>query len=176
MTPGVILGAVLAGGESRRFGSDKALAHFRGAPMLAHATASLAPFVTETVVVGGERAGVAAIPDRPARGLGPLGGVCGALLHAHARGFEAVLTLPCDTPDLPADALAALLSAGAPAYLAALPVAGLWPARDGGALLAHLSSGGERAVHGWARACGAIAVEVAATFANVNRPEDLPPR
>src|SRR5690242_18268196 len=28
---------VLAGGESRRFGSDKAVAHFRGEPLLAHA-------------------------------------------------------------------------------------------------------------------------------------------
>jgi molybdopterin-guanine dinucleotide biosynthesis protein A len=168
------LGAVLAGGESRRFGSDKALALHRGTALIDHARASLAPHVDAVVVVGGERAGVEAVPDRPAPGLGPLGGVCGALAYARLHGFEAVLTVPCDTPDLPAEALTSLIATGAPAYLAALPVAGLWLARDVSSLGSHLAGGGRRSVRGWCEACGAVPVAVAAEFANVNRPEDLP--
>lgn len=168
------LGAVLAGGEARRFGSDKALALHRGTPLIDHARGSLAPHVDAVVIVGGERAGIDAVPDRPAPGLGPLGGICGALAHARLHGFGTVLTVPCDTPDLPGDALAALIAAGAPAYLTALPVAGLWLTRDLPSLGAHLAGGGRRSVRGWCEACGATPVTVAAEFANVNRPQDLP--
>lgn len=173
MMPDRILGAVLAGGESRRFGSDKALAAYRGAPMIEHATALLRPFAAEVVIVGGERPGLEAIPDRPQPGLGPLGGVCGALAHARLHGFDAVLTVPCDTPQLPEAAIGALLAAEAPACLAPLPVAGLWRSRDLTALLAHLASGGGHSVRGWAAACGATEVRVDSRFVNVNRPEDL---
>ena len=169
----MILGAVLAGGESTRFGSDKALAPYRGAPMIDAAAALLRDFAEEVVIVGGERPDYPSIPDLPAPGLGPLGGICGALAHAKRHGFEAVLTVPCDTPDLPREALAALLAAGAPSFLDALPVAGLWLARDIGALASHLASGGRRSVRGWARACDATAVTVDAAGTNVNRPEDL---
>ena len=120
------LGAVLAGGAASRFGSDKALAKYRGAPMIDHAAALLRDFADEVVIVGGERDGYPALPDLPAPGLGPLGGVCGALAHAKRHGFDTVLTIPCDTPDLPREALAALLAARAPGFLEALPVAGLW--------------------------------------------------
>lgn len=173
MTRLTILGAALAGGASARFGSDKALALYHGTPLLNHATARLEGLADDVVVVGGDRPGYPTIPDQPAPGLGPLGGLCGALIHAYTHGFDAVLTVPCDTPDLPREALEALLAAGAPAYLTALPVAGLWLARDVRALVAHLSSGGERSVRGWTRACGATPVDTAADFANVNRPEDL---
>lgn len=168
-----VLGAVLAGGASTRFGSDKALAPYRGAPMIDHAAALLRGFAEEVVIVGGERADYPAIPDLPAPGLGPLGGLCGALAHARLHGFETVLTVPCDTPDLPREALAALLAAGAPSFLEALPVAGLWLARDIGALAAHLSSGGARSMRWWTQACGATAVTLEAEWVNVNRPEHL---
>jgi molybdopterin-guanine dinucleotide biosynthesis protein A len=168
------LGAVLAGGLSSRFGSDKALALYRGAPMIDHAAALLRDFADEVVIVGGERDGYPSIPDLPAPGLGPLGGVCGALAHARLHGFETVLTVPCDTPDLPPGALTALIASGAPSFLEALPVVGLWLARDVGGLASHLASGGRRSVQGWARACDATAVTVAETWTNVNRPEDLP--
>ena len=165
---------MLAGGASSRFGSDKALAAYRGMPLIEHAVALLRPLVDAVVIVGGERAGIDTVPDRPAPGLGPLGGICGALAHAKLHGFETVLTAPCDTPDLPADALRALLAATAPAYLVPLPVAGVWLTRDLASLGSHLASGGRRSVRGWCAACGATPVEVAADFANVNRPEDLP--
>lgn len=168
-----VLGAVLAGGQSRRFGSDKAQAVVGGRTMLDAARALLPPFVAEVVVIGGGRAGIDAVPDAPAPGLGPLGGLCGALLHARARGYQTVLSVPCDTPDLPAEALAALLDAGAPAYLEALPVAGLWLVQDAAAMLAHLGSGGERSMRGWTRVCGAVPVRVEASWRNVNRVEDL---
>ena len=40
--PRLACAVVLAGGESRRFGSDKALAQFRGAPLIAHVLRGLA--------------------------------------------------------------------------------------------------------------------------------------
>lgn len=168
------LGAVLAGGESRRFGRDKALALYRGVPLIEHAAALLRPFTDAVVIVGGEREGVEAVPDRPAPGLGPLGGICGALAHARMHGFETVLTVPCDTPDLPADALAALISVEAPAFLEPLPVAGVWLTRDLASLGSHLVSGGRRSVRGWCAACGAQPVAWVTDFTNVNRQEDLP--
>jgi molybdopterin-guanine dinucleotide biosynthesis protein A len=167
------LGAVLAGGMSSRFGSDKATALWRDVPMIDHAAALLRDFAEDVVIVGGERDGCAAIPDLPAPGLGPLGGICGALAHAKLHGFETVVTVPCDTPDLPPEALAALIEAGAPSCLEALPVAGLWLARDLGGLISHFASGGRRSVQGWARTCDATLVQVPVTWTNVNRPEDL---
>lgn len=169
----MILGVVLAGGASRRFGSDKALALYRGVPMLDRAVALLEPSVSEVAIVGGAREGYASVPDRPAPGLGPLGGLCGALLHAAERGFATVLTIPCDAPELSAETIAALVAGRTPAYLEALPVAGVWPTHDAEALAAHLSADGDRAMRAWARMCGARAITTAGRILNVNRPDDL---
>ena len=65
-----ILGAVLAGGRSSRFGSDKAAAMFRDRTLADHAAAAIAPFVEAVVRVGGD-----GVPDVPRPGLGPLGGI-----------------------------------------------------------------------------------------------------
>lgn len=167
----MILGAVLAGGASRRFGSDKALALYRGRPLIDHAIARLGEGADAIVVCGGERPGYAAVPDAPASGLGPLGGLCGALRYARANGFAAVLTMPCDTPDLPIDLLRTLVAAGRPAYLVDLPVAGYWPIALYDALLDQLA-GENRSMRAWAERCGAKRID-SAQVANINRPEDL---
>ncbi|MFZ4689683.1 MAG: molybdenum cofactor guanylyltransferase [Polymorphobacter sp.] len=165
-----ILGAVLAGGASSRFGSDKALALFAGKPLIDHAIAALAPQVESLVIVGRDWPGFGRVDDLPATGLGPLGGLCGALTHAAAHGFDAVLCVPCDTLGLPPD-LAARLSPG-PAVAKDQRSIGLWPAALGPALLARLASGGSRAIHVWAAACEARDVDCGALH-NINTPDDL---
>ncbi|MBA3896663.1 MAG: NTP transferase domain-containing protein, partial [Sphingomonadaceae bacterium] len=64
----MILGAVLAGGASRRFGSDKALAMRDGRPLIAHVVDALATQVDAVVVCGRDWGGLPSIADRPAPG------------------------------------------------------------------------------------------------------------
>ena len=81
---GSILGAVLAGGKSSRFGSDKALAELDGHTLLARAVDALAAIVRRR---GRGRPRTAPAPSaaRSARaGMGPLGGIAAALHHARA--------------------------------------------------------------------------------------------
>ena len=121
----MILGAVLAGGRSTRFGSDKALACLDGQSLLARAIASLRAQCDGVVVVGREDAPVQTIPDWPASGMGPLAGVVAALRYGAEHGFDAVLTVPVDAVGL-GDDLTTLL-APAPCCVASQPVIGLWP-------------------------------------------------
>ena len=139
-----LLGAVLAGGQSRRFGSDKALAELDDRPLIAHAAAALAPHV-ETVAICGRAFGdYVALTDRPAPGLGPLGGLAAALRHAANAGYDAVLSIGCDIPTLPRNLVDALLAAGAPVAARAMPICGLWRADDADLLDAHLASTDDR--------------------------------
>lgn len=166
-----VLGAVLAGGMSRRFGSDKALADYRGRPLIAHVIARLRPQVSDLVVVGREHPGEAWIPDRPAPGLGPLGGLCAALRHAGAGGYDAVLTSGCDLPDLPLD-LRDALGAG-PAFVLGQPLLALWPGSLAGVLDLHLARSPDRSLRGWVALTGARGVDLG-PIRNVNHPNDMP--
>lgn len=163
----MILGAVLAGGRSSRFGSDKAMAEWNGRTLAGHAAALMAQHVDAVVIVGQE----GGVPDLPAPGLGPLGGIAGALDHAAGRGFASVLTIGCDMPRVPAELLRALLRR-APAYCSDAPVLGHWPAALGAQLLAWVE-GPDRSVRGWARGVGAVPLASPVPLGNVNTPEDL---
>jgi molybdopterin-guanine dinucleotide biosynthesis protein A len=165
-----LLGAVLAGGASSRFGSDKALALFAGRPLIDHVISALTPQVAALVICGRDYPGFARVDDLPVAGLGPLGGLCGALVHAAEHGFDAVLCAPCDMLGLPAD-LAARLGAG-PAVARGQRSVGLWPASLAPALLSRLSGGGSRAIRVWASACEAREVDCGALH-NINHPGDL---
>lgn len=167
-----ILGAVLAGGRSSRFGSDKALATWRDTALIDHALDSLSPHVADLLVVGRPDARARTAPDLPHPDLGPLGGIAGALAVAARDGFDAVLTTACDTPLLPAALVAALLAQEV-AYATEAPTVGLWPARLAAPLVEHLSAGGDRSIRRWARAAGAVAVLPGVVLANVNTPDDL---
>ena len=165
-----LLGAVLAGGQSRRFGGDKALALLDGRPLIAHVIARLRPQVDALVVVGREYGGEKSIADKPEPGLGPLGGLNAALAYAAANGFEAVLTCGCDLPRLPLN-LATRLGTG-PAFATGQPLLAIWPAVLAPALAVHLARGVDRSLRGWIAATTARAVDLG-PIANINVVSDL---
>lgn len=166
-----LLGAVLAGGRSSRFGSDKAEALLAGRRLIDHAAAALADPCDALVVVGRDDPLFDCVPDRPARGLGPLGGLAGALAAARDRGFDAVLSCPVDVPRLP-DALLALLTPG-PAAIAGQPTIGWWPVPLLPELLDFIDRDGKRSVRGFALQVGARLVHAPSPIVNINRQTDL---
>lgn len=168
-----VLGAVLAGGRSSRFGSDKAAALIDGRPMLDWVIDALAPQVDEVIICGREAPGRICVADRPRPDLGPLGGLNAALCHAAANGFDAVLSAPCDTPLLPADLRAQLGEPGNGVVADGLPVLGLWPTRLHSTLDDFLASSESRSMGAWAAQAGARRVALRDAPANVNTVADL---
>lgn len=165
-----VLGAIMAGGQSRRFGSDKAAYVQDGRALIEHCHAALLPQVDEVVICGRAWADWQQVEDYPEAGLGPLGGLAGALRYASAHGFDAVLSLPVDTYPLPGDLAARLGSA--PAAFAGQYLIGLWPAALAERLLAHIGAG-HRSVRSWIEACGCRLVDEGELgLRNVNRPDD----
>lgn len=165
-----VLGAILSGGGAARFGGDKLLADVGGEPLIERVISRISPQVAEVVLLGRSYAALTALPDRPASDLGPLGGLNAALHYAVECGFDAVLIVPGDAPDLPVD-LAAQLGA-APAYANDSPVTGLWPAQLAPILDAYLAAGSKRAVAAFGDHIGAVAVTLPQPIVNINTPED----
>lgn len=127
-----VIGAVLAGGGSRRMGRDKALLELDGRSLVARAVDCLGEHLSEVVVVSA-RLGDHAQPRAPEiadrfQDKGPLGGVHAALDHA---GGRAVLVLACDLPRVAGELIGFVLeraqplsTEGAPAGVLAVELAG----------------------------------------------------
>ena len=115
MDPGAdrtVLGALLAGGRSRRFGSNKAFARVGGLELVHRAAGSLAP-VTGTVVLIADDAGSYSdegFEIRPDRvpGVGALGGIATAVAWAREEELRGAVVLACDMPFVPTALLAEL--------------------------------------------------------------------
>lgn len=186
MTPeALVLGAVLAGGESRRLGRDKAAERIAGERMVDRAVSALRARCGEVVVVSSRaetpRGDWALVRDlRP--GSGPLAGIEAALDRAASSGASAVLVLACDLPlvdeaviGLVLDALgdgraAAAARAGDPDFepLCAVYTSDCLP------VVAGLLDAGERAAGALFRAVDGRRVHVGDRAAvNVNDEDDL---
>ena len=109
---GAVSGVVLAGGQGRRMGGvDKGLQPLRGKPMAQWALERLAPQVDEILINCNQnldayaRFGYRLVPDEIGGFAGPLAG-----LHASlkAAAHPLVVTVPCDSPFLPADLVSRL--------------------------------------------------------------------
>jgi molybdopterin-guanine dinucleotide biosynthesis protein A len=111
-----ILGVILAGGASRRFGSDKSAALLGGRPLLEWVIEHARPQCGMLLLNANDPAIGRGIADLErlvdsAPGEGPLAGILTALGRAGRRGFECVASFACDTPFFPLDTVARLADA-----------------------------------------------------------------
>ena len=187
-TPIEVTGIVLAGGQGSRMGGvDKGLQPFRGKPMVAHAIERLAPQVDELLVNANrnpadyEGFGHRVIADEIPGFAGPLAGFERGLAHASGA---LVVTVPCDSPFLPADLVARLRAAleanGADLAVAktgdqAHPVFCLMRRAVHPSLEAFLK-GGQRKIDRWYASLAVVEVpfdDEADAFLNINTREEL---
>ena len=167
----MILGVVLAGGQSSRFGSDKALAELGGQTLLARAVDRLSGWCEYVIVAGRETGPAPCVPDWPHPAMGPLGGIAAALHHARDERYDTVLSCGVDSVALPDDLLQLL--SPAPAFLADQPVVGHWRADAVETLESILLGDGRHSMLAFAHAVGARAVKTATTSVNINTSADL---
>jgi molybdenum cofactor guanylyltransferase len=185
-------GAILTGGRSSRFGSNKALAIVDGRAMAGRVADALADAgAAEVLAIGGDAVALAALGITPIAdrrpGEGPLDGLITAI---GAATNDLVVVLACDLPFVTSELIGALVSAmcvgsvvvgqtRADVALAEAdgrvePLVGCWRASRCLPVLEQTFASGERAVH---RALAGLSVTTAAaspeTVVNVNRTDDL---
>ena len=107
---------ILAGGVSRRFGSDKSAALLAGKPLLERIVERARPQVETLLLnandpdVGRSIIDLERLADS-APGEGPLAGILTVLGRAGRRGFDHVASFACDTPFFPLDTVTRLAHA-----------------------------------------------------------------
>jgi molybdopterin-guanine dinucleotide biosynthesis protein A len=192
--PEPIVAVLLAGGRATRMGGgDKCLRPLAGRPILDHVLGRISPQVGAVALSangGAERFAAWTLPvlaDGVPGHPGPLAGILAGMRWAARVHPEAarILSVPSDTPFLPADLVARLQAAeggSADAIVIAAsagrrhPVVALWPVALADALEAALRAG-ERKVGAFAVNYRCVAADFDAVsgdpFLNINRPEDL---
>ncbi|MBI3374566.1 MAG: molybdenum cofactor guanylyltransferase [Betaproteobacteria bacterium] len=183
-----VTGIVLAGGQGRRMGGvDKGLQALRGRPMIAAVLERLAPQVDEVLINANQnleayaRFGYRVVADEVGGFAGPLAGLASGM---KAASQPLVVTVPCDSPFLPAD-LVARLRAALEARGADLAVAktGAQPhpvfALARRSLLANLEAflaAGGRKIDAWYAPLAVVEVafdDEAEAFSNINTRDEL---
>lgn len=181
-----VTGIILAGGRGRRMGGmDKGLMEFAGRPLVEHIMESLRPQVGALMINANRNQetyrgyDLPVINDQLDDYQGPLAGFSAAMKAATTPW---ILTVPCDSPEIPADLLQRMTSAleNDQAELAVAhdgkrlqPVYALLPGSLLPSLTAFLSAGDRKidlwyARHRMARADFSDCPEV---FNNINTPE-----
>jgi molybdopterin-guanine dinucleotide biosynthesis protein A len=108
-----VLGVLIAGGASTRFGAPKALAQIGGSRVIDRVNDALRHATHDCVaIINDEQIGTnVALDWRPdiVPGAGALGGILTALHWASERGDDAILAVGCDMPFLPPALLQSLV-------------------------------------------------------------------
>ena len=100
-----ILGVILAGGKSSRFGSNKSLSNLSNSKLIEHVIHKINKYFSEILIVSNDKKlivdnpKIRIIEDCIEGYLGPLVGVLSAMKYAN-RGnkYNWIITFPCDTP------------------------------------------------------------------------------
>ncbi len=101
-----ILGVILSGGKSSRFGSNKSLSKLANYKLIEHVINKIDKYFPEILVVSNdsnlkiENQKIKIIKDCVEGFLGPLAGVLSAMKYANSfkNKFKWIITFPCDTP------------------------------------------------------------------------------
>lgn len=186
-----LAGLVLAGGQSSRFGGDKALATLGERSLLERAIEVLQPLTTDIAISAvpgsatqalARRLGVCVLLDRPGLVQGPLLGILAGLQWSEKSGAQWMISLPCDVASLPANTFPRLLMAaaeadGAYAMTAQGPqsLCAVWPVKKRRVLEEILLAGAHPPVREAAELMGAKAClfEEEGAFLNINTRDDL---
>ena len=185
-----LVGMVLAGGRSVRFGGEKAAAELAGTPLLIWAARRLQR--TCSVVAANVRPGTQSeaiaranglplLYDVPGDALGPLAGVKVGLIWARDLGATTLAVSPCDVPLLPDDLFVRLGAAAGDGPAMAetsggdQPLCALWPVTALPQVAAALEGGAHPPTWRLLQTLGATRVRFAdePAFANVNTRADL---
>lgn len=184
-----IAGCILAGGQSRRMGEDKAFLAFAGTPLIERAIQRLKAQVPVLILnahdgaAGLDRFGLPVVKDEPGDHQGPLSGILAALRWAETAKIDWVATAAVDTPFFPRDLVQRLKAASGDKVMAAAssgdrlhPVFGLWKAGLAVELDQQIAKG-LRSARQWVALHDAGIAQWPAEpydpFFNINRPEDL---
>jgi len=186
-----ITGLVLAGGRATRMGGvDKGLQNHLGVPLAMHAVLRLGPQVGHLMINANrnlgayEAFGVPVWPDVLADYPGPLAGFLTGLERAQT---PYLVTVPCDTPDFPADLVErlgdALQARDADIAMAAtrdadgLQVQPVFCLMKTGLMesLVRFTEAGQRKIDKWTaqHRCVEVLFDDPAAFFNANTPDEL---
>jgi molybdenum cofactor guanylyltransferase len=185
-----MLGLVIAGGRSLRFGGEKAVASLDGRPLLLWAVERLARACAEVAVNArpgtqtealARQHGLLVLADAPGAPDGPLSGVQAGLIWAQGRGAHSLAVSPCDVPGLPEDLYVRLAAAaGGSAVMVETsegrqPMCAVWPVDALAPLTQALAGGAHPPTWRMLEEVGVVKVRIdpAEAFANINTREDL---
>jgi molybdopterin-guanine dinucleotide biosynthesis protein A len=179
---------ILAGGEGRRIGGGKPHRLLAGKSLLDRAIGQARGWSNLIAISSRPQTPAYSYKDIPLlddkSDRGPISGIGSALTFAREHGVDRVLTIPCDTPFLPAELCDRLNEALTPRTGVALaasggrthPTCGLWRVTNLKDLSTYLASG-RASLRGFAEVICAIEVEwsnePADPFFNINTANDL---
>ncbi len=113
--PAEITAVILAGGRGKRMGGkDKGLVELNGAPLIEHVISAVSPQAGQLVINANRnieeyrRYGFPVVSDTMADYQGPLAGFASTMAAADT---DYIVTIPCDSPLLPADLVQRLVDA-----------------------------------------------------------------
>ena len=188
-----ILGVVLAGGKSKRFGDDKTTAKLGNKSLLDHTIEKIEKKFDEILIISNNekhisiKKNVFLTKDLIEGHLGPLVGVLSAMewIKKHKKNYNWIATFPCDTPFFDENLVDKIMNCpkNSSKKLFFLKsgnrrhnIFGLWSLELKDILLEDINKG-HRKVEEWANKVGSEIIEINDendyNFLNINTKEDL---